>query len=84
MIGLIKGIGKKVVIMKNTECDYIEEAIFILKNNNNISKTELIDECEKIINRFKPQKQKTSKIKIILIAILLVQIIATVTLIFVL
>ena len=48
---MIKGIGKKVVIMKNTECDYIEQAIFIVKNNKNINQADLLDECENIINK---------------------------------
>lgn len=74
---MIKGIGKKVVIMKNTECDYIEQAIFIVKNNKNINQADLLDECENIINKIKQPKRKNTKLKVIIFAAILIQMIIT-------
>ena len=74
---MIKGIGKKVVIMKNTECDYIEQAIFIVKNNKNINQADLLDECENIINKIKQPKRKNTKLKVLISAAILIQTIIT-------
>ena len=46
---MFKGIGRQVVVLKNTDSDIFEEAIFILRDGTNASKTDMLTECERII-----------------------------------
>ena len=47
---MIKGIGKQVVLLNNTDSDIFEQAIFILRRNNKIPHTDMVKECERMIN----------------------------------
>lgn len=60
---MLKGVGKNVIVLKNTESDLFEEAIFILKTNDKVNKKDLIKECEKIINDNSRDKQSFSNSK---------------------
>ena len=46
---MFKGIGRQVVVLKNTDSDIFEEAIFILRDGTKASKTDMLTECERII-----------------------------------
>lgn len=47
---MIKGIGKQVVVLKNTGSELFEEAIFILKEGVSARKDDMIAECRRIIS----------------------------------
>ena len=47
---MIKGIGKQVVLLNNTDSEIFEQAIFILRRNNKIPHNDLVKECERMIN----------------------------------
>lgn len=54
---MIRGIGKRVVVLKNTDSELFEEAIFIIKNEKNKSQKDILTECERIINLATPKKE---------------------------
>lgn len=74
---MLRGIGKRVVVLKNTDSDVFEEAIFIIKSNNKVCQKDILTECEKIINNtcenLNKKKKKTlsiiSKISILSLSI---------------
>ena len=46
---MLKGIGKHVVVLKNTGSELFEEAIFILKEGVHAKSDDVLTECRKII-----------------------------------
>ena len=58
---MLKGINKRVIVIKNLNSEIIEEAYFILKNNKGIFKTlkenEMIAEANKIISEYHSQQK---------------------------
>ncbi len=47
---MIKGVGKQIVLLNNPESEIFEQAIFILKTGSKVSHTNMVKECEKMIN----------------------------------
>ena len=47
---MIKGIGKQVVLLNNTESDVFEQAIFILRSGGKVPYQNMVKECERMIN----------------------------------
>ena len=47
---MIKGVGKQIVLLNNTESDIFEQAIFILKTGGKIPYQSMVKECEKMIS----------------------------------
>lgn len=64
---MIKGVGKQIILLNNTESEIFEQAIFILKPDNKKSHQDIVKECERmmhhhiILNR-KPLKRNWWKI----------------------
>ena len=46
---MLKGVGRQVVVLKNTDSKIFEEAIFIIKDGAKFNKPDMITECERII-----------------------------------
>lgn len=46
---MLKGVGKQIVVIKNPKSKMFEEAIFIIKDGTTTAKTDMLEECEKII-----------------------------------
>lgn len=46
---MFKGVGRQVVVLKNTDSKIFEEAIFVLRDNAKASKSDMLAECERII-----------------------------------
>ncbi len=46
---MFKGIGKQVVVLKNTDSKIFEEAIFIIRDGKKTNRDDMISECERII-----------------------------------
>lgn len=63
MNGMIKGVGKQIVVIKNPKSEYFEQAIFIIKDGLNGTQTDMLEECERIIKNSSKISFKTSKIK---------------------
>ena len=66
-MSMLRGIGKRVVVLKNTDSDVFEEAIFIIKSDNKACRKDILAECEKIINGTcdSLNSKKKQKLKII-------------------
>lgn len=47
---MIKGIGKQVILINNTESAVFEQAIFILRSDTKIHSKDVVKECEKLMN----------------------------------
>ena len=60
---MLRGIGKQVVVLKNTDSKLFEQAIFILRENGEVDKKDLLTECENIINNNSNKKIISNKIK---------------------
>lgn len=58
---MFKSIGKQVVILKNPKSKIFEEAIFVIKDGICHPQTDMLEECERIINeqslRFNKRKK---------------------------
>ncbi len=48
---MIKGIGKRIVLLNNTDSELFEQAIFILKNDNQVRHKDMVKECERMMNQ---------------------------------
>ena len=48
---MIKGVGRRIILLNNTESDLFDQAIFILKQEKNASNQDIIKECERMINQ---------------------------------
>lgn len=46
---MIKGVEKKIIVVNNTESEQFEQAVFILKNANNIPQKNVVKECERMM-----------------------------------
>lgn len=46
---MFKGVGRQVVVLKSTDSQIFEEAIFIIKDGAKVSKPDMLSECERII-----------------------------------
>ncbi|MBR5515214.1 MAG: hypothetical protein IKU52_03315 [Clostridia bacterium] len=62
---IYKGCERKMIMIKNTGCEYFDEVYFILKekrNYNNIKEDDMLKEANRIVNEnlisFVPQKKK--------------------------
>ncbi len=59
---MIKGVGKQIVLLNNTESDIFEQAIFILRSGGKVPYKDVVKECERMMNnhirakRAKPPK----------------------------
>lgn len=47
---MIKGVGKQIVLLTNTDSDIFEQAIFILRSGGKVSSQDVVKECERMIN----------------------------------
>ncbi len=47
---MIKGIGRQVVMLNNTDSEIFEQAIFVLRANGKVSHGNMVKECERMIN----------------------------------
>ena len=64
---MIKGVGKQIILLNNTESEIFEQAIFILRSGDKTAYKDVVKECEKMINnhiREKRGKQPLNRWKI--------------------
>lgn len=54
---MIKGIGKQIVLLTNTDSDIFEQAIFILRSGSKVSSQDVVKECERIMNSYIKSKK---------------------------
>ncbi len=47
---MIKGVGKQIVLLNNTESEIFEQAIFILKPGNKTPHQDIVKECERMMH----------------------------------
>ena len=47
---MIKGVGKQIILLNNTENEFFEQAIFILRSGEKIVYKDVVKECEKMMN----------------------------------
>ncbi len=47
---MIKGVGKQIILLNNTESDIFEQAIFILRSGDKTVYKDVVKECEKMMN----------------------------------
>ena len=47
---MIKGIGKQIILMNNTESEVFEQAIFILRSQEKMPYKSIVKECERMMN----------------------------------
>ncbi len=47
---MIKGVGKKVIMLNNTDSEMFEQAIFILKPEGKTPYKNIVKECERMMN----------------------------------
>jgi len=57
---MIKGIGRQVVVLNNTDSEIFEQAIFILKANGKVSRENMVKECERMINAHVRNRRRTA------------------------
>ncbi len=61
---MFKGVGRQVVVLKSTDSQIFEEAIFIIKDGAKVSKPDMLSECERIIrNNYTGEPVSVSKKK---------------------
>ncbi len=48
---MIKGVGRRIILLNNTESELFEQAIFILRQQKSASNQDIIKECERMINQ---------------------------------
>lgn len=58
---MIKGVGKRIVLLNNTESEIFEQAIFILRNDDKQNREDLVKECERIMNSYISGKNRKIK-----------------------
>ncbi|MBQ8894171.1 MAG: hypothetical protein IJ043_07155 [Clostridia bacterium] len=55
---MIKGVGKQIVLLNNTDSDIFEQAIFILRSGDKVQYKDVVKECERMMNHhIKAQKE---------------------------
>ncbi len=47
---MIKGVGKQIIQLNNTESEIFEQAIFILKPDGKVPYKNIVKECERMMN----------------------------------
>ncbi|MBQ6809843.1 MAG: hypothetical protein IJO94_00385 [Firmicutes bacterium] len=47
---MIKGIGKQIILMNNTESEIFEQAIFILRSQDKMPYKNIVKECERMMH----------------------------------
>lgn len=47
---MIKGVGKQIVLLNNTDSEIFEQAIFILKSGGKVPYQDVVKECERMMN----------------------------------
>ncbi len=47
---MIKGVGKQIVLLNNTDSDIFEQAIFILRSGGKVPYQDMVKECERMMN----------------------------------
>ncbi len=47
---MIKGIGKQIILMNNTESEIFEQAIFILRSQEKMPYKNIVKECERMMH----------------------------------
>ncbi len=47
---MIKGVGKQIVLLNNTDSEIFEQAIFILKTGGKVPYQNMVKECERMIS----------------------------------
>ena len=47
---MIKGIGKQIILLNNTESEVFEQAIFILRSEGKMPYKDIVKECERMMN----------------------------------
>ena len=57
---MIKGVGKQIILLNNTDSDIFEQAIFILRSGEKIPYQDVVKECEKMMNSHIKAKHSVS------------------------
>ncbi len=57
---MIKGVGKQIILLNNTDSDIFEQAIFILRSGGKIPYQDVVRECEKMMNSHIKAKKSAS------------------------
>lgn len=74
---MFKGVGRQVVVLKNTDSKIFEEAIFIIRDGVKCNKPDMLAECERIIrdnytgSLSSPNKKRNKRKAMIYTAIIL-------------
>lgn len=59
---MIKGIGKQIILMNNTESEVFEQAIFILRSQEKMPYKSIVKECERMMNNhIRPDREYKTK-----------------------
>ncbi len=58
---MIKGVGKRIVLLNNTDSELFEQAIFILRSDEKQKREDLVKECERIMNLYMSGRRHHSK-----------------------
>lgn len=58
---MIKGVGKRIVLLNNTDSELFEQAIFILRSDEKQKREDLVKECERIMNLYMSGKRYINK-----------------------
>lgn len=56
---MIKGVGKQIVLLNNTESDIFEQAIFILRSGGKVPYQDMVRECERMMNSHIHSKRRS-------------------------
>lgn len=57
---MIKGVGKQIILLNNTDSDIFEQAIFILRSGGKVPYQDVVRECEKMMNSHIKAKRSSS------------------------
>ena len=59
---MIKGVGKKIIMLNNTDSEMFEQAIFILRPEGKTPYKNIVKECERMMNcHLSPNRDRNSK-----------------------
>ncbi|MBQ4052262.1 MAG: hypothetical protein IJD09_01250 [Clostridia bacterium] len=59
---MIKGVGKQIVLLNNTESEIFEQAIFILRPEGKVPYKNIVKECERMMNNhIRPDRENKRK-----------------------
>lgn len=59
---MIKGVGKKIIMLNNTDSEMFEQAIFILRPEGKTPYKNIVKECERMMNcHLSPHRDQSSR-----------------------